>query len=125
MKKTIILLLILLLCSCTNKNIIEVNYDKLYNKINSYDSYIIYFCNKKSTCQTFNKTIKKIAKENNIKLYYLNTEKLKDKEKLVIESLYFSGMNITEPSIVKINNGIVSNRQINITDYKITKEFLK
>lgn len=125
MKKIILIIITLLLTSCTRSKIIEINYDKLYNKMSSYDNYIVYFCNETENCKKFNKTIKKITKENNLKIYYLNTNKIATNEKTLIESLYFHGENIIEPSIIIVEKGIIKKRQIAITDYETTNKFLK
>ena len=41
MKKIVFLILIILLCGCQNKQYTEINYDKLYKKMNSYEDYIL------------------------------------------------------------------------------------
>lgn len=125
MKKIVLVLFLIILCGCSKNKFTEINYTKLYNKMSSYESYTVYFCNQTDKCQSFNNVLNKIIDETKIKIFYLDTSKLSFEEKNLVENIYFGGSNLTEPSIIIVKNGIVNDKQLYITDYDKTKEFLK
>lgn len=124
MKKLFIFLFIFL-CGCSKSNLSEISYKNLYDKMNGYDSYIIYFCGTDSKCDSSDKILNDIVKEEKIKIYYLNTSNIVDKEKMIIETIYFNGSQLVEPSLLKVENGIIRNSKYSITDYNEIKDFLK
>lgn len=125
MKRFLLIIVIVLLCGCSKNRFTELEYDKLYDKMSSYDNYVIYFCNDTDKCQSFNDVLNRVIKDNGKRVYYLNTSNLGEKERMMIEGIYFDGTNIIEPSILIVEKGIVKSRQLNIVDYDTTKEFLK
>lgn len=114
MKKVLLLILILLLCGCQKK---YITYDELYKKINSYDSYSLVLCSKE--CEEIEKNIQ----ENNI--YYMNINKLTEKQELIIEGLLFNGGTITPPSIIIVEKGIVKAKLTSNLTTKNINEFFK
>lgn len=124
MKKTIIVIIIFVLCGCTKKYE-EINYKKMYNKMNDYKTYIVYLCNQTDECKLYNEKINKVIKETNQEIYYLDTSKLEENEKVLIESMYFEGNKLTIPSILKIEKGIIKDKQIGNKKYEEIKEFIK
>ena len=126
MKKIVFLILMLLLCGCQNKTYTEINYDKLYKKMNSYEDYILLIGKDNcEACKSFEKVIEKIAEEQKIKILYLNINSLKEEEKLLITSKYYidSGQ-IYTPVLLIIEKGIVKQRQIGNKSYDETIKFL-
>ena len=126
MKKIVFLILMLLLCGCQNKTYTEINYDKLYKKMNSYEDYILLIGKDNcGACKSFEKVIEKIAEEQKIKILYLNINSLKEEEKLLITSKYYidSGQ-IYTPVLLIIEKGIVKQRQIGNKSYDETIKFL-
>ena len=68
MKKIVFLILMLLLCGCQNKTYTEINYDKLYKKMNSYEDYILLIGKDNcEACKSFEKVIEKIVEEQKIR----------------------------------------------------------
>lgn len=124
MKKTIIVIIIFVLCGCTKKYE-KINYKKMYNKMNDYKTYIVYLCNQTDECKLYNEKINKVIKETNQEIYYLDTSKLEENEKVLIESMYFEGNKLTIPSILKIEKGIIKDKQIGNKKYEEIKEFIK
>lgn len=124
MKKVIIIVTVLLLCGCTKKYE-EINYKKMYNKMNSYETYIVYLCNQTDECKVYDEKINKIINETKKEIYYLDTSKLEENEKILIESMYFEGNKLTIPSILKIEKGIIKDKQIGKKEYEEIKEFIK
>ena len=115
MKKILLLILLLLLCGCQKSSI---NYNELYKKMNSYDSYTLALCN--NDCEN----IKKITQKNKINIYYMDVNKLNENEKIVIETQFFGGGYLDTPSIVIIEKGVLKNRlSNNLTDEKIYEFF--
>ena len=115
MKKILLLILLLLLCGCQKSSI---NYNELYKKMNSYDSYTLALCN--NDCEN----IEKITRKNKINIYYMDVNKLNENEKIVIETQFFGGGYLDTPSIVIIEKGVLKNRlSNNLTDEKIYEFF--
>lgn len=126
MKKIVFLILIILLCGCQNKQYTEINYDKLYKKMNSYDDYILLIgkddC---EACKSFEKVIEEIIKEHKIKILYLNINSLDEEEKLLVTIKYYTDTGqIYTPVLLIIENGIVKQRQIGNKSYNETYKFL-
>ena len=124
MKKVIIIVTVLLLCGCTKKYE-EINCKKMHNKMNSYETYIVYLCNQTDECKVYDEKINKIVNETKKEIYYLDTSKLEENEKMLIESMYFEGNKLTIPSILKIEKGIIKDKQIGKKEYEEIKEFIK
>ena len=126
MKKIVFLILMLLLCGCQNKTYTEINYDKLYKKMNSYEDYILLIGKDNcGDCKSFEKVIEKIAEEQKIKILYLNINLLKEEEKLLITSKYYTDSGqIYTPVLLIIEQGIVKQRQIGNKSYDETIKFL-
>lgn len=126
MKKIVFLIIILLLCGCQNKTYTEINYDKLYKKMNSYDNYILFIGKDNcEACKSFKKVIEKLIKEHKIKIFYLNVSSLNEKEKLLVTSKYYTDSGqIYTPVLLIIENGTVKQRQIGNKSYNETYKFL-
>lgn len=126
MKKIVFLILILLMCGCQNKTYTEINYDKLYKKMNSYEDYILLIGKDNcQACKTFEKVIEKIVEEQKIKILYLNINLLNEEEKLLITSKYYTDRGqIYTPVLLIIENGVVKQRQIGNKSYDETFKFL-
>ena len=126
MKKIVFLILILFLCGCQNKTYTEINYDKLYKKMNSYEDYILLIGKDNcEACKSFEKVIEKIVEEQKIKILYLNINLLKEEEKLLITSKYYTDSGqIYTPVLLIIEQGIVKQRQIGNKSYDETIKFL-
>lgn len=108
-KKLIICFLALfLIVGCTKKANIEItSYEDVIKKLDNDESFVFALINDKDeSYKSFNNNLKKIVKDYNINIIYLNINKLSseqiDKIKLVIN--YSS-----TPTLAFINNGIEEN----------------
>ena len=124
MKKIIIIITILLLCGCT-KTYEEINYKKMYNKMNSYETYLIYLCNQTDECKVYDEKINKAINETKKEIYYLDVSKIEENEKMLIESMYFEGTGLIIPSILKVEKGLIKDKQIGNKKYEEIKEFIE
>ena len=126
MKKILLFLLILLLCGCSNKSYKEISYDKLNSKLSNDDSFVfIVGQDSCHNCVSFKVVMEKIIKEEKIKVYYLDSSKLKDNEELVLTSQFFADKGqIYTPVMFVIEKGHLKDKQVGYKDYNITKKFL-
>ena len=87
----------------SKSNLVEIKYDKMMEKVNNKDSFIVLFSQTTCThCAAFKPKLEKVANEFNIKIYYLETDLLdKDTYDELKKSFSFSGT----PTTVFIING--------------------
>jgi len=126
MKKVLLVLLILLLCGCSNKSYKEISYDELNNKLSNNENFVFVVGQESChNCVSFKVVMDKIIKEENIKVYYVDSAKLKDNEELVLTNQFFADRGqIYTPVMFVIEDGYLKNKQVGYKNYSITKEFL-
>ena len=117
MKKIMIASFILLLCGCQN-SYINLNYDSFYKKMGNCESYILLLCN--NDCNKYKKEL-----PNKKQIYYMDINKLNDKEKLVVESQIFEFESLSTPSIIIVENGALKSKKIGDISNDSVVNFLK
>jgi len=95
MKRILVIIAILLFTSACSSNYLKsINLNKLTEKIKNEETFILYLTNEDEYGVTLRNTLLDVAKENNIKVFYLNTNKLTDEElKTLKENFYFEETN--------------------------------
>ena len=126
MKRLLLVLLILLLCGCSNKTYKEINYENLSNKLSNNDSFVFVVgqdsCH---NCVSFKVVMEKLIKEENLKVYYLDSSKLESNEELVLTTQFFADKGqIYTPVMFVIEKGHLKNKQVGYKNYSVTKKFL-
>jgi len=126
MKKVLLVLLILLLCGCSNKSYKEISYDELNNKLSNNENFVFVVGQESChNCVSFKVVMDKIIKEENIKVYYVDSAKLKDNEELVLTNQFFADRGqIYTPVMFVIEGGHLKSKQVGYKNYSVTKEFL-
>lgn len=122
-RKFIMLVAILLLTTaCSGSSLKSINLKSLNNLFDKKESFVLYLTDESEEGKILKKTLKEVTKDNKIKSYYLNTEKLKDSdlEKLK-ENITFKETNI----IIFIKKGEEETVLSRIDDTYISKEKLK
>lgn len=117
MKKIIIAFFILLLCGCQN-SYTNMNYDSFYKKMGNHESYILLLYN--NDCNKYKKEL-----PNKKQIYYMDINKLSDKEKLVVEAQVFDFESLSTPSIIIVENGILKSKKIGDINNDSVVNFLK
>ncbi len=82
MKKIIILLLpFLFLCGCGNKTYKEITIETLTKKVEKKETFILMIGAESCThCAGYKTTINEVIKDYNVTIYYIDVDKLSDKE---------------------------------------------
>lgn len=82
MKKKILLIttFLLLASACSSNNLKKINLEKLNEKLDNKDSFVLYLTNEDETGITLKNTLTSVSKENDLKTFYINLEKLNEKE---------------------------------------------
>lgn len=126
MKKVLLVLLILLLCGCSNKSYKEISYDELNNKLSNNENFVFVVGQESChNCVSFKVVMDKIIKEENIKVYYVDSAKLKDNEELVLTNHFFADRGqIYTPVMFVIEDGHLKSKQVGYKNYSVTKKFL-
>ena len=122
-KKILLLITILLLASaCTSTYLKNINLKKLNEKLDNKETFVLYLTNEDETSTTLKNTLLKVAKENDLKTFSLNTEKLNDEElKDLKEDFYFEETNI----IIFVKKGIENTILSRIEDLYISQDNLE
>lgn len=83
MKKKILLIttILLLASACSSNNLKKLSLKELNEKLENKDSFVLYLTNEDETGTTLKNTLTNVSKENDLKTYYVNLEKLSDKER--------------------------------------------
>lgn len=87
----------------SKSNLKEIKYDKMMEKINNKESFIVLFSQTECThCKAFKPKLKKVANEFNIVIYYLETDLLDEDTYNDLKKIFsFSGT----PTTVFVVNG--------------------
>ena len=123
MKKIItIFILLILTTACSNNYLKKINLDKLNNKLNNKETFILYLTNEDEAGVTLKNTLLNVAKEEDIQIFYLNTSKLNDEElKNLNEKFTFEESNF----IIFIKDGQENTLLSRIDDTFISQDNLK
>ena len=123
MKKiAMIFLLLLTVTACSSSYLSKLNYKKLMTKLDNKESFVLYLTNEDESGLTLKNTLTTVAKDNNIKCYYLNTDNLDEDELDTLkEKITFEDSNI----IVFIKKGIENTILARIDDVYISANDLK
>lgn len=122
-KKILLVITILLLASaCSSSYLKNINLKKLNEKIKNEETFVLYLTNEDESGTTLKNTLYEVAKENDLKTFYLNTEKLSEDDlDSLKEKFYFEDSNI----IIFVKKGIENTVLSRITDPYISQEDLK
>lgn len=123
MKKiAMIFLLLLTVTACSSSYLSKLNYKKLMTKLDNKESFVLYLTNEDESGLTLKNTLQTVAKDNNIKCFYLNTDNL-DEDELdsLKEKITFEDSNI----IVFIKEGKENTVLARIDDVYISAKDLK
>lgn len=123
MKKiAMIFLLLLTVTACSSSYLSKLNYKKLTTKLDNKESFVLYLTNEDESGLTLKNTLQTVAKDNNIKCFYLNTDNL-DEDELdsLKEKITFEDSNI----IVFIKEGKENTVLARIDDVYISAKDLK
>ena len=123
MKKIFVVLITLfMLTACSSSGLSKLSYKKLNDKLDKKETFVLLLTDNTDSNDTLKNTLKKVSKENNLKCFYLNTDKLSsdDKEKLQ-SKITFEDSNI----IVFIKNGVENSILTRIDDTYISSDSLK
>jgi len=121
-KILIIIAIILFTSACSSSYLKSINFKKLNQKLDNKETFILYLTNEDEYGKTLRNTLLKVAKENDIKVFYLNTDKINDEEiKSLKEDFYFEDSNF----IVFVKNGIETTVASRIENVYIQEEKLE
>ena len=122
MKKIILLIAILFLtCACSN-NLKSIKVENLEKKLDNKESFILYLTDEEEEGLTLKKTLNNVTKDNKLNCFYINTDKLNDKDEEKLQSLFtYEDSNV----IIFIKNGQENSVLTRITDTFINYDKLK
>ena len=122
-RKVIMLLLILLLTTaCSGSSFKSINVNNLKKSLEKKESFVLYLTDESNDGNVLKKTLKKVSENNKIKSYYINTEKLNDKDTKELNNLFkYDETNI----IIFVKEGTEETVLSRIDDIYISKSKLK
>ena len=122
MKKIFLLVIVLLLSTACSSNYLKsINLKKLNTMLDNEETFVLYLTNELDEGMTLKNTLLEVSRENEIKTYFLNTEKLSDDEsKKLKEKFTFDETNIilfikdgVETTVLsRIDNTFISNDKL-------------
>jgi len=122
MKKIFLLVIVLLLSTACSSNYLKsINLKKLNTMLDNEETFVLYLTNEINERMTLKNTLLEVSRENEIKTYFLNTEKLSDDEsKELKEKFTFDESNIilfikdgVETTVLsRIDNTFISNDKL-------------
>ncbi len=124
MKKNIIMVLsiLLLTTACSGSSFKSINLNNLKKSLEKKESFVLYLTDESNDGNVLLKTLKKVSNENNVKTYYLNTEKLNDKDNNELNNSFkYENTNI----IIFVKDGTEETVLSRIDDIYISKTKLK
>ncbi|MBQ8471959.1 MAG: hypothetical protein IJ501_00480 [Bacilli bacterium] len=82
MKNKILLIttILLLASACSSNNLKKLSFEKLNEKLENKDSFVLYLTNEDEYGTTLKNTLTSVSKENDLKTFYVNLDKLSDSE---------------------------------------------
>lgn len=124
MKKNIIMLLfiVLLTTACSGSFFKNINVNNLKKSLDKKETFVLYLTDESDDGKVLKSTLKKISEENKVKTYYLNTEKLNDKDKKELNNMFkYEKTNI----IIFVKKGTEETVLSRIDDIYVSKTKLK
>lgn len=123
MKKIFVVLIALfMLTACSNSGLSKLSYKSLNDKLDKKETFVLLLTDNTDSGNTLKNTLKNVSKENNIKCFYLSTDKLSSSEKEKLQSkITYDDSNI----IVFIKDGIENSILTRIDDIYISSNNLK
>ena len=124
MKKNIIMLLfiVLLTTACSGSFFKNINVNNLKKSLDKKETFILYLTDESDDGKVLKSTLKKVSEENKVKTYYLNTEKLNDKDKKELNNMFkYEKTNI----IIFVKKGTEETVLSRIDDIYVSKTKLK
>lgn len=123
MKKIFVVLIALfMLTACSSNGTSKLSYKSLNDKLDKKETFVLLLTDNTDSGNTLKNTLKKVSKENNLKCFYLSTDKLSSSEKEELQSkITFNDSNI----IVFVKNGIENSILTRIDDTYISSDALK
>ncbi len=123
MKKIFVVLIALfMLTACSSNGTSKLSYKSLNDKLDKKETFVLLLTDNTDSGNTLKNTFKKVSKENNLKCFYLSTDKLSSSEKEELQSkITFTDSNI----IVFVKNGIENSILTRIDDTYISSDALK
>lgn len=123
MKKIFVVLIALfMLTACSSNGTSKLSYKSLNDKLDKKETFVLLLTDNTDSGNTLKNTLKKVSKENNLKCFYLSTDKLSSSEKEELQSkITFTDSNI----IVFVKNGIENSILTRIDDTYISSDALK
>lgn len=116
MKKLIFIIFLstfIFLTGCSNSKFKSISLDKLYDKINDKESFIVYFEEESNTLKS---KLETVLKNNNLDGFVINASKISSEEKLKLEpAITYEGS-----TIVFIINGKDPSRLSHVTNSETT-----
>ena len=125
MKKILIVISLFLLTGCSSNSLRNINFKEFKNKIESKESFAVYISRTGCThCENYEPTLKKVLKDNKIKIYKIDLAKLQQSEETSVKNkVKLEGT----PTLIYINKGSADtkNALIGETTYDNTVDFFK
>lgn len=124
MKKNIIMLLLILLLTtaCSGSFFKNINVNNLKKSLEKKESFVLYLTDESDDGKVLKNTLKKVSEDNKVKTYYLNTEKLNDKDKKELNNMFkYEKTNI----IIFVKKGTEETVLSRIDDIYVSKTKLK
>lgn len=123
MKKIFVVLIALfMLTACSSNGTSKLSYKSLNDKLDKKETFVLLLTDNTDSGNTLKNTLKKVSKENNLKCFYLSTDKLSSSEKEELQSkITLNDSNI----IVFVKNGIENSILTRIDDTYISSDALK
>ena len=121
-RKFIMVLLILLLTTACSSSFKNINVNNLKKSLEKKETFALYLTDESEEGNVLMKTLKHVSEENNVKTYYLNTDKLNDKDKKELNNLFkYDDSNI----IIFVKDGTEETVLSRVDDVYISKAKLK
>lgn len=134
MKRKIFFLImfILFITGCSSNNFSKLNYNEFKELIDKKESFVICLTDEIDDGNTLKNTLLNVSKKNNIKTYYLNTDKLNENDlKALKDIIYFDETNFiafikegnSKSVLTYIDNTYISEKELE--KELINQEFIK
>ena len=87
-RKFLMILIVLLLTTACSGSFKNINLTNLKKSLEKKETFVLYLTDESDEGKVLMKTLKKVSDENKIKTYYLNTDKLNDKDSNELNVLF-------------------------------------
>ncbi len=104
MKKILIILSLLLLTGCKSKDYISLSYADFNSKLDNKDSFVVIFGSDTcSACAKYKESMKKVMKDYNVDIYYVNIANLSEED---YSKMYSKYVITSTPTTIFIKDGL-------------------